>query len=134
MPEGNEIRRFAEQHAAIFAGKSVHVDSPNGGFADRHRYLLQQNDKNARPDCRAMNFMCGPQVVSYQHEQEYVREQHGPRRTPKHYGQRPTGNRCNRQRDRGDNNESLVLWRIEARAEGEKTSVPKISIPVRGMM
>lgn len=98
---------------------------PNGGFADRHRYLLQQDDKNARPDCRAMNFMCGPQVVSYQHEQEYVREQHGPRRTPKHYGQRPTGNRCNRQRDRGDDNESLVLWRIEARAEGEKNERPK---------
>jgi endonuclease-8 len=34
MPEGNEIHRFAEQHAAAFAGKRVRVDSPNGGFAD----------------------------------------------------------------------------------------------------
>ncbi|WP_158751959.1 Fpg/Nei family DNA glycosylase [Acidobacterium sp. S8] len=34
MPEGNQIHRFAEEHAAVFAGKRVHVDSPNGGFAD----------------------------------------------------------------------------------------------------
>ena len=34
MPEGNEIHRFAERHAAAFAGKRVHVDSPNGGFPD----------------------------------------------------------------------------------------------------
>jgi endonuclease-8 len=34
MPEGNEIHRFAEHHAAAFAGKRVHVDSPNGRFAD----------------------------------------------------------------------------------------------------
>jgi endonuclease VIII len=34
MPEGNEIHRFAERHAKAFAGKRVHVDSPNGGFPD----------------------------------------------------------------------------------------------------
>lgn len=34
MPEGNEIHRFAERHAAAFAGKRVQVDSPNGGFPD----------------------------------------------------------------------------------------------------
>ncbi|HTY83590.1 MAG TPA: DNA-formamidopyrimidine glycosylase family protein [Silvibacterium sp.] len=34
MPEGNEIHRFAERHATAFAGKRVHVDSPNGGFPD----------------------------------------------------------------------------------------------------
>ena len=34
MPEGNEIHRFAELHAAAFAGKRVQVDSPNGGFKD----------------------------------------------------------------------------------------------------
>src|SRR5271154_978387 len=34
MPEGNEIHRFAELHAEAFAGKRVHVDSPNGGFPD----------------------------------------------------------------------------------------------------
>ncbi|HYK36280.1 Fpg/Nei family DNA glycosylase [Alloacidobacterium sp.] len=34
MPEGNEIHRFAEQHAAAFAGKRVKADSPNGGFPD----------------------------------------------------------------------------------------------------
>ena len=34
MPEGNEIHRFAERHAAAFAGKRVRVDSPNGGFPD----------------------------------------------------------------------------------------------------
>lgn len=34
MPEGNEIHRFAERHAAAFAGKRVKVDSPNGGFPD----------------------------------------------------------------------------------------------------
>ncbi|WP_446742085.1 Fpg/Nei family DNA glycosylase [Silvibacterium acidisoli] len=34
MPEGNEIHRFAERHAAAFAGKRVHVDSPNGAFPD----------------------------------------------------------------------------------------------------
>ncbi len=34
MPEGNEIHRFAERHAAAFADKRVKVDSPNGGFPD----------------------------------------------------------------------------------------------------
>ncbi|MBT9330998.1 Fpg/Nei family DNA glycosylase [Paracidobacterium acidisoli] len=34
MPEGNEIHRFADRHAAAFAGKRVQVDSPNGAFPD----------------------------------------------------------------------------------------------------
>lgn len=34
MPEGHEIHRFAERQARAFAGKKVHVDSPNGGFPD----------------------------------------------------------------------------------------------------
>jgi endonuclease-8 len=34
MPEGNEIHRFAERHAAAFAGKRVHSDSPTGVFPD----------------------------------------------------------------------------------------------------
>ena len=34
MPEGHEIHRFAERQARAFAGKKVHVDSPNGGFLD----------------------------------------------------------------------------------------------------
>ncbi len=34
MPEGHEIHRFAARHAAAFAGKKVHVDSPNGAFPD----------------------------------------------------------------------------------------------------
>jgi endonuclease-8 len=34
MPEGHEIHRWAGLHAKAFAGKKVHVDSPNGGFGD----------------------------------------------------------------------------------------------------
>ena len=34
MPEGNEIHRWAELHAEMFAGKRVHVDSPQGRFVD----------------------------------------------------------------------------------------------------
>ncbi len=34
MPEGNETHRWAELHAGMFAGKKVHVDSPQGRFAD----------------------------------------------------------------------------------------------------
>ncbi|RRA48949.1 Fpg/Nei family DNA glycosylase [Acidipila sp. EB88] len=34
MPEGHEIHRFALRQAEAFAGKKVHVDSPNGGFPD----------------------------------------------------------------------------------------------------
>jgi endonuclease VIII len=34
MPEGNEIHRFAERHAAAFAGKRVQTDSPTGAFPD----------------------------------------------------------------------------------------------------
>jgi endonuclease VIII len=34
MPEGNEIHRFAERHAAALAGKRLRVDSPNGAFPD----------------------------------------------------------------------------------------------------
>lgn len=34
MPEGNEIHRWAERHAAAFAGKRVRVDGPQGRFTD----------------------------------------------------------------------------------------------------
>ena len=34
MPEGNETHRWAELHARMFAGKRVHVDSPQGRFRD----------------------------------------------------------------------------------------------------
>ncbi len=34
MPEGNEIHRWAERHAAAFAGKTVRVDGPQGRFKD----------------------------------------------------------------------------------------------------
>ena len=34
MPEGNEIHRWAEMHAEIFAGRKVRVDSPQGRFTD----------------------------------------------------------------------------------------------------
>ena len=45
MPEGNEIHRWAERHAAAFAGKPVCVDGPQGRFVDSDvldgRKLLQ---------------------------------------------------------------------------------------------
>jgi len=34
MPEGNEIHRWAERHAAAFAGKAVRMDGPQGRFVD----------------------------------------------------------------------------------------------------
>ncbi len=34
MPEGNELHRWAEMYAAMFAGKKVRVDSPQGRFVD----------------------------------------------------------------------------------------------------
>jgi endonuclease-8 len=34
MPEGNETHRWAELHASMFAGRKVHVDSPQGRFTD----------------------------------------------------------------------------------------------------
>jgi endonuclease VIII len=34
MPEGNEIHRWAERHAAAFGGKVVRVDGPQGRFTD----------------------------------------------------------------------------------------------------
>ena len=34
MPEGNEIHRWAERHAAAFASKKVRVDGPQGRFRD----------------------------------------------------------------------------------------------------
>ena len=34
MPEGNEIHRWAERHAAAFVGKPVRVDGPQGRFVD----------------------------------------------------------------------------------------------------
>jgi endonuclease-8 len=34
MPEGNEIHRWAERHAAAFVGKPVRVDGPQGRFTD----------------------------------------------------------------------------------------------------
>jgi endonuclease-8 len=34
MPEGNEIHRWAERHAAAFVGRRVQVDGPQGRFVD----------------------------------------------------------------------------------------------------
>lgn len=34
MPEGNELHRWAELHDAVFAGRKVHVDSPQGRFLE----------------------------------------------------------------------------------------------------
>jgi endonuclease-8 len=34
MPEGNEIHRWAERHAAAFAGRPVRMDGPQGRFTD----------------------------------------------------------------------------------------------------
>jgi endonuclease-8 len=34
MPEGNEIHRWADRHAAAFVGKPVRVDGPQGRFTD----------------------------------------------------------------------------------------------------
>jgi endonuclease-8 len=34
MPEGNEVHRFRNRQAAIFAGRTVHADSPSGQFPD----------------------------------------------------------------------------------------------------
>ncbi|WP_158794657.1 Fpg/Nei family DNA glycosylase [Granulicella sp. L60] len=34
MPEGNEIHRWAERHAAAFGGRAVRVDGPQGRFLD----------------------------------------------------------------------------------------------------
>ena len=34
MPEGNEIHRHSERHAAMFAGQIVNVEAPNGRFAE----------------------------------------------------------------------------------------------------
>jgi endonuclease-8 len=34
MPEGNELHRWANLHQEVFAGKKVHVDSPQGRFLE----------------------------------------------------------------------------------------------------
>lgn len=34
MPEGNEVHRFRDRQAAVFEGRVVHADSPNGRFRD----------------------------------------------------------------------------------------------------
>jgi len=34
VPEGNELHRYAERQSAVFAGKVVSVDAPNGRFED----------------------------------------------------------------------------------------------------
>lgn len=37
MPEGNEIHRWAERHRSAFAGRKMHVESPNGRTGDTER-------------------------------------------------------------------------------------------------
>jgi endonuclease-8 len=34
MPEGNEVHRFRDRQAAIYAGRTVRADSPSGQFSD----------------------------------------------------------------------------------------------------
>jgi hypothetical protein len=45
MPEGNEIHRWAERHAAAFAGRAVWVDGLQGA-----RRMVERRAYNAERD------------------------------------------------------------------------------------
>jgi endonuclease-8 len=42
MPEGNELHRYAERHAGMFAGRTVTVDAPNGRFEAGAKLLTRR--------------------------------------------------------------------------------------------
>jgi endonuclease-8 len=66
MPEGNEIHRFAERHAAAFAGKKVRVDSPNGGFADAD-VLNGRTLKSVDAYGKHLGYMFGRDLILHVH-------------------------------------------------------------------
>jgi endonuclease-8 len=66
MPEGNEIHRFAQRHAAALAGGRVSVDSPNGAFPDTEAL---HGRKLARVEAHGkhLGYVFGPDTILHIH-------------------------------------------------------------------
>lgn len=66
MPEGNEIHRFAERHAAALAGRRLSVDSPNGAFPDAE-ILDGRTLKSVEAYGKHLGYVFGPDLIVHIH-------------------------------------------------------------------
>lgn len=66
MPEGNEIHRFAERHAAALAGRRLSVDSPNGAFPDAE-ILDGRTLKSVEAYGKHLGYVFGPHLIVHIH-------------------------------------------------------------------
>ncbi len=77
MPEGNEIHRFADRHAAAFAGRRVSVDSPNGAFPDAH-LLNGRTLRSVEAYGKHLGYIFGPDLILHIHLGRYGDFREGP--------------------------------------------------------
>lgn len=67
MPEGNEIHRYSEHHAATFAGRVVRVDAPNGRFEDGAKLLDGRKLKSVEAFGKHLFYDFGPKRQLHVH-------------------------------------------------------------------
>jgi endonuclease VIII len=60
MPEGNEIHRYADIHASLFAGKIVFVEGPNGRFAQDAQRLNRKKLRSVEAYGKHLFYDFGP--------------------------------------------------------------------------
>jgi endonuclease-8 len=77
VPEGNEIHRYSENQAAMFAGRVVSVDAPNGRFEDGAKVLNRRKLRAVEAFGKHLFYDFGPQRQLHVHLGLYGKFQHG---------------------------------------------------------
>lgn len=67
MPEGNEIHRYSERQAELFASRVVRVEAPNGRFADGAKLLDRRKLKAVDAFGKHLFYDFGPQRQLHVH-------------------------------------------------------------------
>lgn len=93
---------------------------PGDGMADGLADLLDEDEEDAGPERRAMNFSRGPQIVEHEKEKKDVGEESGDVGLAEDRRKRPAGDGGNQESGGGDNDEAVMGGGIEACAKCEK--------------
>ena len=93
---------------------------PDGGLTDGEAYLLDKDKEDAGPDCGAVNFARGPEIVSHQNEKKAVGEQRRYQRFSVDHREGPARDGGDHDADGGDEDDAFVRGRIETSAERGK--------------
>ncbi len=66
MPEGNEVHRFRDRHAAAFVGRTLRADSPSGQFPDAHM-LDRHKLRGIVAHGKHLGYDFGPDLILHVH-------------------------------------------------------------------